>query len=96
MTAKINGYPTEEELRDRITRHLRWRGTDTVALLWRGYLSGLLEWGMIEVHVYDNLHKLLPKIGVKELDEIFSGEPLSPEREAEIDEYLTRKPGRLG
>jgi len=88
MVAKINGYPTEEELRDRIARHLSWRGTDTVALLWRGYLASLLEWGLIEVHVHDKLLTLLPKVGIKELDEIFSGEPISAEREAEIDEYL--------
>jgi hypothetical protein len=88
MIAKINGYPTEEELRNRITRHLGWRGTDTVALLWHGYLSALLEWGLIEVHVSDRLLSLLPKVGSKEIYELFADEPLSLEREAEIDEYL--------
>jgi hypothetical protein len=43
MTAMINGYPTEEELRNRITRQLGWRETETVALIWHGYLNGLLE-----------------------------------------------------
>jgi hypothetical protein len=88
----INGYPTEEELRNRITRQLSWRDpTDTVALLWRGYLTSLLEWGLIEVHVYDDLRALLPKVGIKELNEICLDEPISPEREAEIDEYLAQK-----
>lgn len=88
----INGYPTEEELRNRITRHLRWRGaSDTVVLIWRGYLAGLVEWGLIEVHVYDRLKTLLPQIGSKELDELLAGEPLSLEREKEIDEFLAEQ-----
>jgi hypothetical protein len=45
MTAMVNGYPTEEDLRNRITRQLDWHdSSDTVALLWRGYLAGLIEW----------------------------------------------------
>jgi len=91
MTAMINGYPTEEELRNRITRHLSWRRTDTVALLWHGYLTALLEWGLIEVHVLDRLLPLLPVVGNKELNELCLDEPLSPERETEIDEYLAQK-----
>ena len=92
MAAMINGYPTEEELRDRIVRQLSWRGpTDTVALLWRGYLVSLLEWGLIEVHVYDNLRALLPRVGIKELNEICLDRPISPEHEAEIDEFLAQK-----
>jgi hypothetical protein len=88
MIAKINGYPTEEELRNRIARQLSWRGTDTVALLWHGYLNGLVEWGLIELSVYDRLCKLFPVgLGAKEIYEQFSDEPLSSEQEAEIDEY---------
>jgi hypothetical protein len=88
----INELPTEEELRNRILHQLDWRGpTDTVALIWHGYLAALLEWGRIEVNVHARLLSLLPRVGVKELDELFSGEPLSPEREAEIDEYLAQK-----
>jgi len=89
MIAKVNGYPTEEELRNRILNQLRWRGpTDTVALLWHGYLTALLEWGLLEIHVFDRLLPLLPIVGSKELCELSLDEPLSPEREAEIDEYL--------
>lgn len=62
----INGYPTEEELRNRITRQLEWRGSsDAVALIWRGYLAALSAWGVIEVHVFDRLSALLPDIGCK-------------------------------
>ena len=95
MTAMINGYPTEEELRNRIVRQLGWRKTDTVALIWHGYLSGLLEWGLIELDVHDRLLKLLPKVGNKELHELFADEPLTPEQEAEIDDYL-RSQGKKG
>ena len=73
MIAMINDYPTEDELRNRILNQLGWRGpTDAVALLWHGYLAGLSEWGLIEIHVYERLLKLLPEIGVKELDELFA------------------------
>ena len=85
----INGYPTEEELRNRITRQLKWRGTgDAVALIWHGYLAGLMEWGLIEVHVFDRLKTLLPQIGNKELSELFADEPLSAEQELEIENFL--------
>ena len=92
MIAMINGYPTEDELRNRILNQLGWRGpTDTVALLWHGYLAGLLEWGLIEIHVYDRLSVLLPIVGNKEQSELFADEPLSTEREREIDEFLAQK-----
>ena len=85
----MSEIPTEEELHDRIKNQLNWRGpTDTVALLWLGYLSGLLEWGRIEIDVYSRLCDLLPRAGSKELSELFAGEPLTAEREKEIDDYL--------
>ena len=85
----INGYPTEEELRDRITRQLQWRDkSDPVALIWHGYLSGLVEWGLLEFNIYDRLTELLPIVGSKELSELFGGEPLTTEEEKEIEEYL--------
>lgn len=80
--------PTEEELANRIQRQLSWRNTEAVALIWRGYLAGLLEWGLIEVSTYDRLRKLLPKVGSKALVELFADEPISPEQEAEIDSDL--------
>ena len=89
----INGYPTKEELHDRITRHLEWRGsTDTIALIWRGYLAALLEWGLIEVHAFNKLSALLPDVGYKELHELFLDEPINPERERELDEFVKQSP----
>ncbi len=62
----INGYPTEEELRNRILRQLEWRdSSDTVALIWHGYLAALLEWGVIEVPIFERLSVILPSVGEK-------------------------------
>ncbi|WDD93022.1 hypothetical protein Bsp3421_003067 [Burkholderia sp. FERM BP-3421] len=91
MTAMINGYPKESELHDRIERQLAWRGaTDTVALIWHGYLSGLLEWGLIEIDVFDRLCALLPNVGCKELVELSMDEPMTPELEREINESMRK------
>jgi hypothetical protein len=88
MTAMIGEYPTEEELRDRITQQLGWRNSSNeTILIWHGYLAGLLEWSLIDVNVYDRLHVLLPRLGSYELFELFNGEPLSAEHKKEIDDY---------
>jgi hypothetical protein len=93
----INGYPTEEELRNRIMRQLEWRGpTDAVALMWCGYLSALLEWGVIEIDAFKSLSNLLPRIGRKELHELFSDEPITPEQEQEIDDLVSQSNRRVG
>lgn len=82
----INGYPTECELRERMKRQLaRGGATETVAPLWCGYLAGLLEWGLMEVDVFDRLRSLLPNVGAKELVELSMDEPISPELSREID-----------
>lgn len=79
--------PTKEELQTRIEEHLNWRPTQETALVWRGYLTALFEWSVIDEATYDYAEKLLPiGIGVKETHEIFSGAPLTKE-EAEIDKY---------
>jgi hypothetical protein len=84
--------PTEEELRSRITRQLKWRAnSDEVVLIWHGYLAGLMEWGIIELETYERLSELLPHKGNKVLAELFQGEPLTAEREREIDEYLKQQ-----
>ena len=85
MTAK----PTKEELENRIQRHLSWSSSsETVALLWHGYLTGIFEWGLISIEDHRVLSELLPKVGTIEVDEIFSGEPVSAGRRAEIEAYL--------
>ena len=87
MAGMINGYPTEEELRNRITNQLARRGpSNPVALIWHGYLSALLEWGVIEVNVFARLTELLPKVGSKELYELLLDEKLSDEQEHEIED----------
>ncbi|QDQ86085.1 hypothetical protein FNZ07_28530 [Paraburkholderia megapolitana] len=87
----VSGYPTEEELRKRISRQLSWHSPpDAVALIWRGYLAALLEWAIIENEVYERLEMLLPKVGVKEQVELFADELLSAERESEIDKSSRR------
>jgi hypothetical protein len=81
----INGYPTKKELERRILRQIEWRGKSTeVSLLWRGYLSGLLEWGVVEVSTYDDLLKLLPPVGAVELYELFADEPITAEQEQDV------------
>ena len=83
--------PTEEELRNRIMNQLKWRGaTDTVVLIWHGYLAALLEWSLINPSVYKKLSNLLPQKGNKEICELFADEPLSPEHEQEIDDFLNK------
>lgn len=87
----INGYPTEEELRNRMMRQLSWRNSsDTATLLWRGYLSGLFEWGLLELSVYERLLGLLSKIGSAEQSELFADEPLSKEQEREIQNFTKK------
>lgn len=87
----INGYPTEEELRDRICRQLTWHeSSDTVALIWHGYISALLEWGVVEVDVFNRLNALLPRVGNEELCELCTGEPLTPDQRNAIAEFQTQ------
>ncbi|MGA3063011.1 MAG: hypothetical protein ABSD90_07255 [Methylocystis sp.] len=89
MEKKTVCLPTEEELSNRLLKHLKWRpGSTEVALLWKGYLAALLEWSLIEVQAYDRLIAHLPKIALKESHELFLGEPITPEQEKVIDEYL--------
>ncbi|WP_157008338.1 hypothetical protein [Xenophilus azovorans] len=91
----INGYPTKDELKNRIKRQLSWRPEDPfVHAMWGGYLAALLEWGLIDVAVYDELVKLIESknillnfIGY----ELFSDEPLSKEQETEIRKLRDKK-----
>ena len=93
MTAMINGYPTESELRERIERQLGRHGaTETVALIWHGYLTGIFEWGLIEIDAFDRLSAMLPKVGAKELVELSTDEAISPELEREIEQSIFRDP----
>jgi hypothetical protein len=87
----VSAHPTEDELRDRILRQLQWRAaSETVACVWGGYLAALLEWGLISAAVHERLTAMLPRGGEKELDELFSGQLMTAEREREIDAALAR------
>lgn len=88
----LNGYPEEEEIKNRILRQLSWyEPKEMVGMLWLGYLSGLLEWGVIDIDVYGRLQNLLPVVGAKEVHELFADEALSAEDAKEIEAYLNAR-----
>jgi hypothetical protein len=67
--------PSELELRYRIRTHLAHRRDDSVALVWRGYLAALVEWGLISLSCHDRLSAMLPKVGIATVKEVFLGLP---------------------
>lgn len=42
--------------------HFSGRLPRSYAIAWRGYLAGLLEWGLISVSDYEALTKLVPPV----------------------------------
>ncbi|WP_198363575.1 hypothetical protein [Burkholderia ubonensis] len=87
MIGMVNGCTTELELRERIERHISRRGAiDAVVLIWHGYLTGLFEWGVIELDVFERLSALLPTIGRVEIVELSLDESITHELKREIDE----------
>lgn len=84
--------PTEYELKERITRHQSWaRDKYAAALIWKGYLAGIFEWGLIDVDTYSRLDDLLQAGGEVELSEVFGGEPLSEARRKEVESYASKR-----
>lgn len=68
--------PTREECLNRIKTHLRMRGdSETVHLLWKGYLAALMEWGLLQPNDYHAVNRELKDIGGEEVQEIFLGFP---------------------
>ena len=68
--------PTKEELKERIAAHVEHHSdSDTVRLLWKGYLAALAEWGLLEPDDYHELNELLKEVGEEERREIFIGYP---------------------
>ena len=66
--------PEEDELRSRILKHLKARPNNPfVAAVWQGYISGLLEWGVIDGNMHSRLLRLLPEAGSLEAMEIAAG-----------------------
>ncbi len=54
-----------EELRYRInqtTAHFQGRIPERNTIAWRAYLAALLEWGLVDVPIYDSLLTLLPDV----------------------------------
>lgn len=89
----IDPCPTEQELRRRILVQLNWgTSSDTIALLWHGYLAALRECKLLDAAVHDRLSNLLPRVGAREQSEMFSREPLTPEQRREVEEFLNRRP----
>lgn len=76
--------PTKKEMLSRISIHLkRRRDSDTVALLWKGYLAALMEWGFFTPDEYHDLNDQLGEVGSKELREVFLGFPDEYERDVD-------------
>ena len=66
--------PTKEEIEKRMTAHLEHRGnSDTVNLLWKGYLAALMDWGVLRPDDYHDLNDLLNDVGEEERRELFLG-----------------------
>ena len=62
----------EDDLASRIKCHVEARpSNEKVAILWKGYLAGLFEWGRIDFEMYKRLDYLLPDIASTEIAEIF-------------------------
>ncbi len=79
-----------EELKQRIRRHLEDRpDSETMKLLWKGYLSGLMEWGLFQYpDEYSYLMSDLGDIGKEESIEIALGTRVE---QAEGKEWVERE-----
>jgi len=70
--------PTLAELSHRICREIEHFGgtlPERNALVWSGYIAGLLEWGLISVNDHAELCKLLPPIDNDPTVGILLGKP---------------------
>ena len=53
--------------------HYHGEFPERVAIAWRGYCAGLLEWGVIDVRHHDRLLRLLPEIENDPVNDIMLG-----------------------
>ncbi len=68
--------PEKSELRDRIAKHLAFRNNSLeVQLLWKGYLAGLMEWGLLSDKDYHELDAMIGRTAEVERVEVFVGFP---------------------
>ena len=61
----MNGQQIALELKKRIEADIAHFGgalPAAYAIAWRGYLAGLLEWGVLDVASYDRVLVLLPEV----------------------------------
>ena len=66
--------PNFEEFLTRIPRHLEHRNnSNTINLIWHGYLAALMEWGFLQPDEYSQLQTLLKDVGRDEIQEVFLG-----------------------
>ena len=79
MTKKVD----LEDLAQSIKEHIAFRGnSDTVNLLWAGYLAALMIEGYLSPDEYHDLNDTLKNVGREELGEIFVGLPEPGDNEA--------------
>lgn len=68
--------PKKDSLRERMLAHIdHHQNSDTVNLIWKGYLAALMEWGPLQPDEYYELNGLLPDVGETERRELFLGFP---------------------
>jgi hypothetical protein len=72
----MSSRPTAQELKERIQNEIEYSGgilPERVALVWDGYLAGLLEWGLITPSQHKQLSDMLPEIPNNPVMRIFLG-----------------------
>lgn len=80
--------PTEKELKSRLKEHMDFhKRSESIVMLWRGYLGALVEFGLIAPGVYSDVSRLLPEdVGLAALDELMGGLP------SENEDHPANKP----
>ena len=72
----MSSRPTPQEIKERIQSEIDHFGgilPERVALVWDGYLAGLLEWGLISASQHKELSDMLPEIADNPVMSIFLG-----------------------
>lgn len=72
----MHDQPTEQELRTRIEKSIRFHGgylPPVSTAVWNGYLAALLEWNLISVSTHAKLVDLLPQLDSNPIKEILVG-----------------------
>jgi hypothetical protein len=78
LNTKLSKGQIGEEMLQRIQRDIvSYSGVlpERVAIAWRGYLAGLIEWGILDVASHDRAVALLPEIKDDPVVDILRGKP---------------------